>query len=312
MRDALLAELSEIDGLELSISCDQRVSPPNFTAIRYIKDHEDVWLVWQGMIEDSDAVFLIAPESSGVLLRLTQMVEQQGKLLLGCSTAAVALASSKLATAQVLQAAGIATVASYAAREWMAKDWIVRDDLISATGWVTKPDDGVGCVDTLHWYDYSEIRAFLAQGREDTHILQQYCVAKPASISMLCAAGQAWLLSCNGQKMSENEGQLSYEGSVINAHAEHWQVLSHLAQRIAQAIPGLHGYVGVDIMLTEGDMPVVKVLEINPRLTTSYVGLNAATGHNIAELILKLFKKSLDDDTFVLPNIHHNIVEITL
>lgn len=312
MRDALLTELSEIDGLELSTTCDQRANPPNITAIRFIENHEDIWQVWQSMIKDSDAVFLIAPESSGVLLRLTQMVEQQGKLLLGCSAEAVAITSSKLATVEMLQAAGIATVASYSARDWMARDQLARAELISTGGWVIKPDDDVGCEDTLHLHDHPEIRDFLAQGREDTHILQPYCEEKPASLSMLCAAGQAWLLSCNGQKVSENAGQLSYEGGVINAYAEHWQLLSNLAQSIAQAIPGLYGYIGVDIMLTEGDMPVVKVLEINPRLTTSYVGLNAATGHNIAELILELSRKSSVDDAFILPNIHRNIVEITL
>jgi predicted ATP-grasp superfamily ATP-dependent carboligase len=48
-------------------------------------------------------------------------------------------------------------------------------------------------------------------------------------------------------------------------------------------VPGLWGYCGVDFIETpEG--PVV--VEINPRLTMSYVGLRDATGINPAELVL--------------------------
>jgi predicted ATP-grasp superfamily ATP-dependent carboligase len=49
----------------------------------------------------------------------------------------------------------------------------------------------------------------------------------------------------------------------------------------------LWGYVGVDLVLT-GDGPVV--LEINPRLTTSYCALRPALGLNTAALVLDLLK----------------------
>jgi predicted ATP-grasp superfamily ATP-dependent carboligase len=35
-------------------------------------------------------------------------------------------------------------------------------------------------------------------------------------------------------------------------------------------IPGLAGYVGIDLLLPDGGDPLI--VEINPRLTTSYVG----------------------------------------
>jgi predicted ATP-grasp superfamily ATP-dependent carboligase len=49
--------------------------------------------------------------------------------------------------------------------------------------------------------------------------------------------------------------------------------------RACRAIPGLAGYVGVDLILTPGGPLVV---ELNPRLTTSYLGLRAATRRNLA------------------------------
>ena len=56
-----------------------------------------------------------------------------------------------------------------------------------------------------------------------------------------------------------------------------------VASAIANAIPDLWGYVGVDFVDTD-EGPVV--LEINPRLTTSYLGYRALTQDNLAERIL--------------------------
>ena len=53
-----------------------------------------------------------------------------------------------------------------------------------------------------------------------------------------------------------------------------------LAQGIVAAIPGLGGYFGVDLILT-GDGP--SVVDVNPRLTTSYAGLRAGLGHQRRE-----------------------------
>ena len=50
-------------------------------------------------------------------------------------------------------------------------------------------------------------------------------------------------------------------------------------------IDGLRGYVGVDMVLGDaGDYAI----EINPRLTTSYLGLRQLCQQNLAELILRL------------------------
>ena len=60
-----------------------------------------------------------------------------------------------------------------------------------------------------------------------------------------------------------------------------------LVDNIAHALPELWGYVGIDLIETSEQL---LVLEINPRLTTSFVGIYAALGINIAENILQLLK----------------------
>jgi predicted ATP-grasp superfamily ATP-dependent carboligase len=66
---------------------------------------------------------------------------------------------------------------------------------------------------------------------------------------------------------------------------------AQLAREVARALPGLWGYVGIDV-IDAVDGPIV--VEINPRLTTSYAGLRRALGINAAELVLDL-PGSLED-----------------
>ena len=51
------------------------------------------------------------------------------------------------------------------------------------------------------------------------------------------------------------------------------------------AFPDLFGYVGVDLIENED---ACFVLEINPRLTTSFVDIEKKCGLNVAKLVLNL------------------------
>lgn len=63
---------------------------------------------------------------------------------------------------------------------------------------------------------------------------------------------------------------------------------SLLARRALAALPPARGFVGVDLVLgsdANGDDDVV--IEVNPRVTTSYVGLRQAIDQNLAEALLR-------------------------
>jgi predicted ATP-grasp superfamily ATP-dependent carboligase len=55
------------------------------------------------------------------------------------------------------------------------------------------------------------------------------------------------------------------------------------ALRTCEAVPGLRGFVGVDLVLTESE---AVVIEVNPRLTTAYLGVRGAIEGNVAALTL--------------------------
>lgn len=303
MRDALLEELAEIEGVEVICCYDHRLSAPLVKHPVRVDDDE-AWQIWQEQIKASDATWLIAPETSGILLRLTEYVIAQGKPLLGCPASMVKLTTSKFQTYQALKQAGVAVVATYAIDEWLS----MLPQVDQGLSWVIKPDDGVSCEDAVCLDQISDIVDWIEQGGRMTHIVQPLILGEPASLSMLCRNGVAWLLSCNRQKIAKQASHFSYEGSTVNGFAEYWLLFAQLANQIARALPELAGYVGVDVIIN--DRRQLEVLEINPRLTTSYVGLGEATDTNVAKLVLDLLNPATQGKPFTLPEITRKKVEV--
>lgn len=302
MRDALLHDLVGLQDVEVTTTCDARLSPPQHAAHAIsISAQDDPWQVWETCIANADAVWPIAPETGGELLKLTQRIEHHHKILLGSAAEAVKLAGSKYATYLTLHAAGVNMVPTYRIGNWPQS---------GSGSWVAKPDDGVGCEDSAYFGDAHALMEWLSHGRHSSHIIQPLVAGTPASISMLCQDGKAWLLSCNEQKVRMLDGRFRYEGSVLNAMSHKWKDFTRVANDVAAAIPGLAGYVGIDILVQEHQ---IAVLEVNPRLTTSYAGLARAMNSNPAGLVLDLlFRRMSAKDKFIMPqDISRHVVEVS-
>lgn len=299
MLQNLLSDLDGVPDAELVTSRDIRLSPlqhPVETVL--VSPDGDFQNCLNACITQADAVWLIAPESGGVLKQLSDQVLDAGKMLLGSAPQAIELTTYKSVTSAALARHGVPVVSCRQYHEMIGS---------GDTLWVAKPDDGVGCEDTCRFSDLRQLAAWMQLGdRSRTHVVQPFLTGVPASISVLCKNGQAWLLSCNRQLIRIEQERFSYHGSVLNGMQQYWTEFDTLAQQIAQAVPGLAGHVGIDLMVDGNEM---TVLEINPRLTTSYVGLRQATGCNPARLVLDLFY----NDIFDLPlTMARNVVEISL
>ncbi len=55
-----------------------------------------------------------------------------------------------------------------------------------------------------------------------------------------------------------------------------------LGRRAIECLPGLRGFTGVDLVLSEKNPGEDRVIEINPRLTTSYTALRRLARNNLA------------------------------
>jgi len=70
----------------------------------------------------------------------------------------------------------------------------------------------------------------------------------------------------------------------IDLAGDQGRMLGTLAQRVTQALPGLRGFVGIDVVWHPSRGPVV--IEVNPRLTVAYAGLSEALGGNLSRRLL--------------------------
>jgi predicted ATP-grasp superfamily ATP-dependent carboligase len=87
-------------------------------------------------------------------------------------------------------------------------------------------------------------------------------------------------------QLLSDDGRFAYRGGRIPAANTNHAALQETARRACLAVPGLRGYVGVDLIVPAKESAPVIVVEINPRLTTSYLGYRALTQGNLAEWLL--------------------------
>jgi predicted ATP-grasp superfamily ATP-dependent carboligase len=273
MLGALAGDLAEHSAVEITVLRGERLSLDFPGASTIPVPPQQFEAVWHSQLARCDAVWPIAPETGGILEHLCRDVESAGKVLLTSPSAAVRLAASKLATIQRLERHGLPVVPTLPIGEWRRARFYPC---------VFKPDDGVGCDGAFIGTAENSSEADPLGG---DWIVQPLLEAEPLSLSILFARGEARLLSCNRQCVHRTRNRFRLEACEVNAFFDTDGRWSDLAARIAAALPELWGYAGVDLMLTAQGP---RLLEINPRLTTSYAGLHWALGENPAAQVLRL------------------------
>jgi predicted ATP-grasp superfamily ATP-dependent carboligase len=230
-----------------------------------------------------DRTLVIAPEAGGVLETYCRRVEEEGGRLLGPSSAAVRLTADKLALAAHLAGRGVPTPATRTARgEKCPFPFPV----------VVKPRDGAGSLATFlvrteeEWKRRGETAD--TDGWRGELLAQPFVPGRAASVAVLVGPAGSLALPPAWQHLSD-DGRFSYLGGSAPLPANLARRATRLAEQAVAAVAGMRGFVGVDLVLCEApDGRGDAAVEINPRLTTSYVGLSELARDNLAEALLKV------------------------
>ncbi|MDB5408527.1 MAG: hypothetical protein JWL84_3439 [Rhodospirillales bacterium] len=281
----LVSDLAEVAGARVHVALDATaVELPLPATVRCHRVVADARARWDEIAGDVDAIWAIAPESDGVLGEVATWVEATGRTALACPAAAVAVAASKRATVDLLERCDIAAVPT-------RRGTPDAELPPSRHGWVVKPDDGVACDGARFMATPDEVGHWRAANETTGEmVVQPFVPGMPISLSILAQHGSAWLLACNIQDIRRCETGFAYHGGIVGGAEDLRPVLEPVAEAIAAALPSLWGYVGIDLVVSE-DGPIV--LEVNPRLTTSYLGLRESIGMNPGELVLQLIDRPL-------------------
>jgi len=243
----------------------------------------------------SDAALVIAPETDGHLAGRVRRVESLGTRTLNCSPEAIELCGDKLRLAEHLERHVLATIPTAPA------DWSRHEPPQSHhESWVVKPRDGAGSRLTFRVRADSRdewlraARAYEQAGVRHKALIQPFVAGQPLSVGCLCHSnGEVEVFPVSRQRLSN---EFVYLGGSIPADIPLALeiALRKLVLSTCATIPGLSGTVGFDLLLPEADPLQPVILEINPRLTTSYVGYRLLSANNLAERWLRV--------TGLLPN----------
>jgi len=276
MISALAADFAAVEDCRVTVLRDMRVAelPLRRCEVVEVQSSSDWREEFDRLAAQAEWSLIVAPEFDNILRDTLKRAREVGARLLNASDEFVAIASNKQRTAQRLLSANVAAPEAVIVEAEQVK--LPRDFLYPA---VLKPLDGAGSQHTL-----------LVTGPHDEpppypwpRRLERFYVGRPASVAALCGPASRRMLPPCWQRLS-SDGRFAYEGGAIVDVPELARRATVLASHALDAMPPALGYVGVDLVLgndPDGDEDVV--IEINPRLTTSYVGLRRAVKQNLAQ-----------------------------
>lgn len=279
MVSALAGDFARLDGIGVTCLRDGRVERQRSLGCRWIEVNsaEAHRREFDRCAAAADWSVVIAPEIDGILLDRCRRVNEVGGRLLGPSVDLIALASDKQRTAERLQTAGVSVPRG---RPFASGDAWPRDFAYPA---VWKPRDGAGSVGILLVEDWRS-PARSPAGRAGR--LEAFCRGIPASVALVCGPAGCTALPACRQHISD-DGRLRYLGGSVPLPSPYAERAVRLAERAVAALEKPLGYLGVDLVLGESaDGSEDLVIEINARLTTSYLGLRALCRQNLAGAML--------------------------
>ncbi len=294
---AVLRECCSLAVVDPVILRDSRLPLINFgnnnadVYIHIVETKENYLSLWQQCLAESDAVLIIAPETDNSLYQLHQQAMAFDSVILGCQLDAIMLASNKLYCDKHLKYHAIPAAPSCSAQAWQ------NASFDAVNGYIVKPVDGAGCIDTLIFNDKAQLEQYLLWQDEQVlrqTLIQGYVEGIALSLSLLISKADVLVLAINRQYIRQNDNMLTFHGCLVNDLDSHYLTLSQstsLAQQVKQAIPGLWGFVGIDIVLGSGG-PII--VDINPRLTSAYLGVGRSLSLNLIALLLTMKSQGID------------------
>lgn len=279
---SLAEDFSRVPGVQVSLLRDARLPELRLASdnILEVGDAQAERRAIRNLSERADWTVLIAPEFDSILLDRCRWAESASARLLSPPSTFVELASNKDRTAGQFQQHGIPVPAAIT----LSPGQQLPGDFPYPA--VAKPCDGAGSmgVQLVPQGIVNDEIAFEAR----TTRLEEFHHGIPASVAVLCGPCETVALPACSQRISQ-DGRFRYLGGHVPLEGGLSQRAQRLGLAAVETLPSAIGYVGVDLVL--GDNPDGKddvVVEVNPRLTTSYVGLRALCRTNLAAAMMAI------------------------
>jgi predicted ATP-grasp superfamily ATP-dependent carboligase len=285
MRDALRADLEATGSIDV-LTLDDRLPERD---------------AFEQAARRADATVIIAPEFDEILATRHRWAAAVGARVLGCGLKTIELAADKQRSAEHLARHGLNVPEG---RFLAAGQPLPRDFAYPA---VLKPVDGAGSLGIRWIGGPDDLVATPPAGRGWR--LERFCPGLAASVALLCGphhvealpACQQFLAGAAAAQASPPQflageaaapAPFAYRGGQLPLPPPLDARARRLGREVARALfrgtpDGPLGWLGIDLVLGSdpGGADDV-VIEINPRLTTSYLGLRRLARDNLAAALL--------------------------
>ncbi len=271
-------------GFKVTVTLDERLRSKVFIpGVKRVFCSKDYSRFLEEVACNANYAIAIAP--SARIAEVIRLLEDSGAEVLNPTPCATELLVDKKRVIEEARRAGVKTPETIVVET-------SRNDFLRAYKefngkFIVKPRVGDGAIDTYLIESIQDLDYVLekVKSRYREMLAQEYVLGENLSLSIAAGAGGATLLSVNKQyiETSRLTRKLSYTGGCT-------PVLDNLrdnvlfAEKITRIFKGLRGYVGVDFIRSSNTN---YLIEVNPRLTTSYVGLRFSLKENPVECIMK-------------------------
>ncbi|QGJ70368.1 Hypothetical protein PBC10988_20630 [Planctomycetales bacterium 10988] len=285
MLTAIAEDFAKIPGVELKTMLDHRLLssvkvPGEILPVR--SPSEDRALLEQHAAE-VDWVFCIAPESSGQLVERVRWIKKAGGRLLGPDLETVQLASDKQISISFLQEQGISVPAGQAL--WPEDPW--PKSLIYPQ--IRKPRWGVASMGLLLLNTEEEAITQWERTPEPIR-LEPFIQGLPMSVSAI--GGPSGFRMLPPFRQFQDPETWKILGGTFALPPKIAQTATELTEPVFRLFFPWNGFLSIDIIVSESVEQAV-VLEINPRLSASYIGLRQIVQGNLAQAMLDLTEGTL-------------------
>lgn len=307
---------------EVHLLLDYRISHLSFllksTEIRLVEKHDNFLGKYKERLNRSDFCFIIAPEFSNILYKLTEIAMKTPSTVLSMGLKAIKLGASKLETYKFFQINKINTPQTWSLplqERKMEKNQFIKIASKVKGPFIIKPEDGVGAESIHYFNDVNQLRKNYAEFEKSlegnrNHVIQEYIPGRDLSASLIGFKEQdPLILSVNSQIISfiNETTDSEYLGGYTPI-----KKLKGMKKELNKIIPELvqvefQGYFGLDFILNNKGQ--LSYIEINPRLTTSYIGLRNIMDINPVRFILDSILEREKKDDFKLRG-HSNFLRL--
>ena len=196
-------------------------------------------------------VIIIAPETNNLSSKIYSHVSQNHKVL-GPNISSLNTFSSKTKMLMKLRRLNLPIVENY------------NLNLNYKGKIICKPDTSAGSENTfvINKNNYEKKKGYL---------VQKFYNGKKGSFLMLCKNGKSKVICCNEQLLNLKKEKIQQVGCIMGGLEKYRNEIKILANEISKNFKGLFGIVGVDIVIENKKW---LIIEINPRFTSAYSGLN--------------------------------------